>query len=83
MLLCFSTKNQLGCLRPLSDALLEKRGWGSADMEAEVKIVLEKRKNAEKFFQKWRNCAMAEVVKSFQALKKAKQEQFTENSYFN
>ena len=82
-LLRFPDRSQLGSLGPLSDALLGKRGWGSADVDAEVKIALGGRKNAEEFFQGWRSRAAAEVVKSFQALKKAEQERFAENSYFD
>ena len=83
VLLCFLNRSQLGSLGPLSDVLLGKQRWRLADVEAEVKIALGGQKNAENFFQEWRSRAVAKVVKSFQALKKAKQEQFTENSYFN
>ena len=36
----FPAKGELGCLGPLSDALLGRRGWGLADVEAEIRIVL-------------------------------------------
>lgn len=79
----FPFKGELGYLGPLSDALLGRRGWGSADVEAERRIVLGGPKRAEEFIRKWRHRAVTEVVKAFQSKKEAERERFKENSYFN
>ena len=36
----FPAKGELGCLGLLSDALLGRREWGSADVKTKIKIVL-------------------------------------------